>query len=63
MIASISFGIINAENDDQYKIKCHGSIFNGEELLNKLKDMLPRFGEDFQGTINVVNSYFGKPNL
>ena len=40
-----------------------GSIFNGEELLNKLKDMLPRFGEDFQGTINVVNSYFGKPNL
>ena len=62
-IASISFGIINAENDDQYKIKCHGSIFNGEELLNKLKDMLPRFGEDFQGTINVVNSYFGKPNL
>ncbi|MBM6806167.1 hypothetical protein H6A24_06575 [Bacteroides caecicola] len=62
-ISSISSGIISATNDNQYVINCTNSIFQEEELLDKLKSMIPNFGESFQNQINTVNSYFGRPTI
>lgn len=60
-ISSISSGIINATNDNQYVINCTDSIFKEEELFEKLKSMISNIGESFQNQINTVNSYFGRP--
>ena len=63
LISSISSGIINATNDNQYVINCTYSIFKEEDLLSKLKSMIPNLGETFKNQIDTVNLYFGRPTI
>ncbi len=59
LISTISLGFIRATIDERQIVKCEKCEFAKEKVVEKLQEMVPKFGQDFLGLINTANRYFG----
>lgn len=59
LISTISIGLLETGIDENYKINCTFSKYEQDEVVDCLKKLVLRFGQDFLNQINTINRYFG----
>ncbi|MBO7416833.1 MAG: hypothetical protein J6U22_09705 [Bacteroidaceae bacterium] len=59
LISTLSIGLVSATVDEKLKVKCFKTEIGREAIVNKLQEMVQRFGQDFLSQINIANRYFG----
>lgn len=59
LISTLSIGLINATIDEKMIVRCSKIGFAQKDIVEKLQEMVGKFGQDFLNQINTVNRYFG----
>lgn len=64
LIACTSVAIVIFTNDQMNnKITCTTSVFSSEELYKEIKGKVKQFGQDYLNKINLINKFYGVPEL
>ena len=58
LISTLSIGLVSATVDEKLKVRCFKTEIPREAIVNKLQEMVHRFGPDFLNQINTANRFF-----
>lgn len=63
IITSVASGVLFAKSSDGDLVDCTFSAFNKEQLIGRIRELLPKFTEKEKGFVNTINTYYGEPLL
>lgn len=63
LISTLSIGLVSATVDEKLKVRCFKTEIPREAIVNKLQEMVHRFGPDFLNQINTANRFFDEEEM